>query len=295
MRLGYPTVNTELELKPSNPLRLKSYSPEQFRQTVEANLAGLLKILEWNMAHDLLLFRISSEIIPFAADPVCKIDWANENAAQLKLIGQYIQKHDMRISMHPDQFVLINSLDLGTFQASLAELNYHARFLEALGLDASHKIQIHVGGIYGHKSQSMDRFIQRHGLLPQAVKDRLVIENDDRLFSLQDCLYLSQQTATPVLFNNLHHQLLNASETITQAFDLSRQTWQVVDGVPMTDYSSPKPTVSRQGSHSNSIDLTDFKQYLQQIQKYDFDIMLDFKDKQVSALQAIELVKSVRK
>lgn len=76
----------------------------------------------------------------------------------------------MRISMHPDHFVLINSPNEDIQEKSVAELKYHCDFLDALGLDSSHKIQIHVGGVYGDKPTATQRFIDRYKQLSAQVK-----------------------------------------------------------------------------------------------------------------------------
>ena len=84
--------------------------------------------------------------------------------------------------MHPDQFVLINSPSEEIFEKSIRDLIYHEEVLSLLGLDSTHKIQIHVGGMYGDKTTAIERFVKRFEALPERIKKRLVIENDDRLF-----------------------------------------------------------------------------------------------------------------
>src|SRR5690606_25679090 len=102
--------------------------------------------------------------------------------------------NQMRVSFHPDQFTLLNSPSESIFENSLRELRYHAAVLEAMNLPQEHKIQIHVGGIYNDKQTSIQRFIDRFALLPDEIKTRLAIENDDRLYSLADCLSIHRQT-----------------------------------------------------------------------------------------------------
>jgi UV DNA damage endonuclease len=248
MKIGYPCINRALSCRSSRTFRLASYSDERMRSTIEENLNCLQQILEFNRDHDLLFFRITSDLIPFASHPICTFPWHKTFKKKFKAIGDFIKKHDMRVSMHPDQFVLINSLDDGIFQRSVAELIYHAEVLDLLGADATAKIQIHVGGIYGNKRKSMERFVKRFYLLPDAVKKRLVIENDERLYSVNDCLHIHQETNLPLVFDVFHFFCYNNGEGIREMFSEVCRTWSNTDGLPITDYSSQEKS-KRKGSH----------------------------------------------
>jgi len=191
----------------------------------------------------------------------------------------------MRISMHPDQFTLINSPDPAIFERSSAELAYHARVLDLLGLDLTAKMQIHAGGVYGDKKASLDRFCARFERLDVKIRRRLVVENDDRQYSLADCLAVSRRTGTPVLFDSFHHQLNSNGEDTAAALRLAAATWGKSDGLLMVDYSSQKKG-ERPGAHAESIDLRSFAGFIAAGGALDFDIMLEIKDKEKSALRA---------
>jgi UV DNA damage endonuclease len=186
MRSGYPCINTSIGCKSSRTFRLKSYSEERLVETVENNLMCLMKILKFNVKHNILFFRITSDLVPFASHPICKFDWQGSYGKWFKTIGDFIKSYDMRISMHPGQFTLINSPDNRVFENSVRELVYHEQVLDLMELDTSAKIQIHVGGTYRDKEGSMIRFVERFENLDEIVKRRLVIENDDNRYSLKD-------------------------------------------------------------------------------------------------------------
>ncbi len=287
MRIGYPCINNTLDCKADRTFRLKSYSEERLMATVQNNLDCLARILEYNARNHLLFFRITSDLVPFASHPVCRFNWQRHFAAQLSEIGRMARSHRMRISMHPDQFVVINSPNEEVVDNSIRELQYHAQILDLMGLDLSAKIQIHVGGVYGDRAQSLARFVGRHALLSEAVRRRLVVENDERSYALADCLQVSAATGIPVLFDAFHHQILNRGETVAEALRLTARTWNVEDGPPMADYSQPSPGKSR-GSHAASIDIRQFRRFLSETSPLDFDIMLEIKDKERSALKAVK-------
>lgn len=290
MRIGYPCINRSIGCTANHTFRLASYSEERLASTVENNLECLDRILHWNLERGFLFFRISSDIVPFASHPVCTYDWEGHFKKRFASIGRFIKKSTMRISMHPDQFVLINSPDRGIVQRSVAELKYHAKVLGAMKLDTSAKIQIHVGGVYGDKEKAIERFLKNYSKLPKDVKARLVIENDERSYSLQDCLKISKKTSIPVLFDSFHHECKNEGESLRNAVLLASKTWKKRDGILMVDYSS-QAKGKRKGSHCESIDLRHFRRFIKETKGLDFDIMLEIKDKEKSAEKALKVLK----
>jgi len=285
MKIGYPCLNRSLGCTSSRTFRLRSYSPERLIETVRQNLLCLGRVLEFNRANGLLFFRVTSDLVPFASHPVCTVPWPQVFAAEFADLGTFIKRNGIGISMHPDPFTLINSPDPDIFRRSAAELEYHARVLELLGLDRSAKIQIHVGGVYNDKPASLDRFCRRFEQLDRRIRRRLVVENDDRQYSLADCLQISRRTGIPVLFDSFHHQLNNDGQGLSTAISLAAASWGKNDGLPMVDYSSQKKG-ARPGSHAESIDLKHFSRFLKAVGGLDIDIMLEIKDKEKSALRA---------
>jgi UV DNA damage endonuclease len=155
MKIGYPCINYSIGKKTISTFRLSSYSEERLIQCINYNLLTLIEILRFNIDNNFMFFRISSDIIPFASHPICKFDWKDYFKSDFIQIGQLIKKHDIRISMHPDQFVLINAKNQDIVTNSIKELEYHTVLLDLMGLDQSAKVQIHIGGIYGDKERSI--------------------------------------------------------------------------------------------------------------------------------------------
>ncbi|MFC1843116.1 UV DNA damage repair endonuclease UvsE, partial [Candidatus Dependentiae bacterium] len=292
MKIGYPCINRTIGCTANSTFRLANYSQEKLIETVDNNLACLQKILEYNVAHDLLFFRISSDIIPFASHPVCRFEWRNYFTPKFYEIGNYIKKHKFRISMHPDQFILLNAKDTNIVKKSIAELIYQCDLLDLMELDQTAKVQIHVGGVYGDKASAIARFIKVYNTLPQNVQKRLVIEHDDHRFSLQDCLQIYEKIKIPVVFDTLHYECFNAGEPVREALLLAAKTWNKNDGPLMVDYSEQEKG-KRKGTHAQTIDVRHFEKFLHDVnfddlkkQGLDCDIMLEIKDKEKSALKA---------
>ncbi len=289
MKIGYPCINRNISCSSNKTFRLKSYSETRLKETIESNLLCLFRILRYNVQNHLLFFRITSDLVPFASHPINTFDWQEFFKSDFQAIGDFIVKNRIRISMHPDQFTLINSIREEIFEKSKTELQYHSDVLDLMNLDASAKIQIHVGGVYADKLQSMERFVIRLGSLSSSIKQRLVIENDDKLYDIDDCLEINERTRLPILFDAFHHQLHKRSNLSENYFELIANTWASErDGVPMVDYSSRKPGGSAT-QHAEHIDPNDFQSFLRNTQPVDFDIMLEIKGKEKSALKALEI------
>ena len=293
MRIGYPCINRGIGCSTNSTFRLASYTDERLVEKVGNNLDCLLKTLQYNVKHGLFFFRISSDVVPFASHPVCTYDWPGHFRGHFRKIGEFIREHNIRISMHPDQFVIINALKDNVVEASIRELEYHCTVLDEMELDGTAKIQIHLGGVYGDKSSAIDRFIARYNALSTSLKRRLVIENDDRSYSLEDCLSVYQKIGIPILFDAFHHQCLHNGETLRQGLELSASTWQESDGIPMVDYSSQQRG-QRSGSHAKTLNTASFKKFLQETRGLDFDLMLEIKDKETSALKGLKILKEKR-
>jgi UV DNA damage endonuclease len=290
MKIGYPCINWTIGCKGAKTFRLKSYSEQRLIDTVTNNLACLSDMLRFNVDHNILFFRITSDLVPFASHPVCQFDWRTYFKDRLASIGSFIKSHNIRISMHPGQYTVLNSQDRSVLVRSIKELQYHADVLDALDLDVSAKIQTHVGGVYGDKNKSIQRFIGRYRDLDEALKRRLVIENDDRSYTTDDCLRIHEETGVPILFDAFHHELNHSWSSIVDTFATITGTWQEHDGIPMVDYSYHR-SGGRKVSHTESIDIAHFEYFLATTQPYDVDIMLEIKDKETSALKAVEIAR----
>ena len=294
MKVGYPCVNETLPCSAAGTFRLASYSEERLVTTVAANLACLRQILEWNVAHGLLFFRMGSGIVPFGSHEVNTFPWQAHFKAEFQALGAYIRQHEMRISFHPDQFVVLNSPDPAIVQRSVAELVYQGSMLDLMELDGTAKLQIHAGGAYGDKGAALARWVETfQTLVPEAVKIRLVVENDDRLYSLRECLSLHDLTGVPILFDNFHHECLNHGEPMREALRLAAATWHPVrDGVLMMDYSSQAPG-ERRGKHTDTLVPELFRAFLADLDGLNVDMMLEIKDKEASAVRAAQVLREV--
>jgi len=279
MKIGYACINLTLPCTSSSTFRLRNFSDERFLEIVKKNLNCLTEILYWNQDKKIKFFRISSGLIPFADHPVCKIEWQKIFQKEFAEIGRYIKKNKMRVSMHPDHFTILNSKDEKIVQKAIKTLEYHNDILDLLEVESTNKIQIHVGGVYGDKEKSKERFIENYKKLPLKIKKRLVLENDDRSFSLKDCLDISKEAGIPLVFDVFHHSLLNNGESLKKATSLASKTWKKEDGHLMIDFSSQSKE-KRRGAHADYLEIEDFNSFLKETKNIKKDVMLETKNKE---------------
>ena len=174
-------------------MRLANATPERLREVTALNLDALETILRWNAEHDIRVFRISSNTIPFGSHPANNVRWWEEFAPRLAELGALMD--GMSISTHPGQYTVLGSGRPEVVEASLAELEYQALLLRSFGLDAAHKMVIHLSG-------TPERFLAAVERLSSDAQARLVVENDER-WSLEDVLALGLTT----VFDVFHHRL----------------------------------------------------------------------------------------
>jgi UV DNA damage endonuclease len=182
------------------------------------------------------------------------LDWAREFAAEFAVIGRAIRDGGLRISMHPDQFVVLNSPRPEVVQSSVAELVYQAEFAEWTGVDV---INLHGGGVYGDRPAALARLERAIDALPCDVRTRLTLENDDRSFTPSDLLPVCQRTGVPLVYDVHHHRCLPDGLTIEEATAAAVKTWKCE---PLFHISSPK-TGWNSGDpkpHHDFIDPADF-------------------------------------
>lgn len=281
INLGYACINTTINCTSNKTFRLSSYSEERLKETIEENLDCLDKIIEWNYNNEIKFFRIGSGLIPFASHEICKFNWQSFYEEEFKKIGGKIKNYGIRVSMHPDQFVVLNSLNEKIVEKSIREIEYHCDVLDLLGVKGEGKITLHVGGMYGNKQEAMERFISNYNKLSKRIRERIVVENDDKMYTIEDCLYINERCGIPVVFDWFHHQC-NPVKKIN--YERIIKTWKEKDGNPIFHYSDQLEG-GRKGSHSLTINVKEYKKFKKEIEKYNVDLMLEVKDKEISVLK----------
>ena len=289
MRVGYACVNTQLPSS-ARTLRLARVTPGRLSVLISQNLDALAAILRWNAAHGVVVFRLTSNLIPFGSHAANGVAWWDEFGERLSEIGAFIRAEGMRMSTHPGQYTVLSSARESVVAAALAELEYHDRLLTALGLDRSHKIVLHVGSGAADPASAHARFLSAYERLPAGPRERLVLENDER-WPLDSVLELAGRLPVPVVLDVFHHELAPSLDGLV-ARDLvllAAETWRAGDGRQEVHFSTQEPG-RRAGAHAESVDLAAFAKFVDAVGDLPLDCILEVKDKEQSVLRVRHLL-----
>lgn len=296
-RLGYVAMTMDLvDCSPSGTVTFSIYDKlpndeariYRLRKITAKNLENTLRILRFNKAMGINVFRLTSKLVPLATHLATEgWDYTGDFSKEFKEIGVFIKENDLRVSAHPDHFTLINSPSAEVLSASIKDLDYHTRLFEAMGLeDYGYKLVIHVGGLYKDKASSIARFKENFIKLPERLRKRLIIENDDKSYTARDVLLLCKEIGAPMVLDVHHHYCANEGESLELLLPDIFGTWKYERFKPKIHFSSPKSKKDFR-SHADYIELEEFIKFIRIACKVDldFDVMLEAKSKERSLLQ----------
>ena len=256
------------------------------------NAESLLEALKFCRLNGIGAFRINSQILPLKTHP--ELGYAIEDLPQsteivnaFRKCKAYCRRHDLRTSFHPDQFILLSSPNPEVTQRSLAELVYQAEVAEWVGADV---INIHAGGAYGNKAEALRRLIRQIRDLPQGLRSRLTLENDDRLYSPHDLLPVCEKLRIPFVYDLHHHRCLPDGQNVEETTHRALSTW---DREPLFHISSPLNSWEdgNPRNHHDFIDLEDLPEFWL---KQNVTVEVEAKAKELAVLKLIREVNKNR-
>ena len=174
---------------------------DTLKQKIIENLKDTIKLIDWNEMNGIKVFRLSSELFPHKSNK--KVDDYSFDFAipLLKEMGNRARLFNQRITFHPGQYNVVGTPNIECFKQTISDLKYHADVLDIMEMDHNSVMVVHGGGVYGDKTLTKQRWCRQFELLPENVKKRLVIENCEKCFSIEDCLEISQEINIPEKYN----------------------------------------------------------------------------------------------
>lgn len=194
------------------------------------NAKDLVEIIKWNHKNGFNLFRVSSDIVPWASEfKLSDMPDYQKFSNILKGAGTLAKTYNQRITSHPGPFNVLVSPNEKVVQNTFKDLTTHGEIFDLMGLESSYQnpINIHCNGVYGDKIAAMNRFIDNYKKLPESVRSRLVVENDDKasMYSVKDLMYLHERIGIPITFDYHHHKFNTGGLTEQEALELAMSTW----------------------------------------------------------------------
>ena len=252
-RMGYACINMQLSSQKPKIYTGRSMIKRTFKQKGIKyaselglqNTKDLFEIIKWNKENGFDFFRITSNLFPWCSE--YKLEdmpdhW--EIAGILGEIGKYVDEHNMRLTSHPGPFNVLTSPHPHVVENCINDLSTHGEVFDMMGVSRTpyNKINIHIGGAYGDKVSAMERFCKNFHRLPNSVKSRLTVENDDKatMYSVKD-LYegVYCKIGIPIVFDYHHHRFCTGGLSEEDALEVAISTWPT-DIVPVVHYSESR-------------------------------------------------------
>jgi UV DNA damage endonuclease len=293
---------------------LKSHDTRRWQNDphLSVSLAYLRDIFLYLERQDIHMYRLAADLAPYVTHPDLPQfhSQIEECATELTTLGEMASELDLRLSFHLPLVSVLNAEDERVARQTVEQAGAHAKILDGLALGPEAVIVAHVGGVYGDKERALARFVERYESLPMSARRRLVLENDDKRFSVADIAWVSRETGIPLVFDLLHHLNHNPQDmAVLEALDTCLRTWPA--GVrPKVHFSSPRTAmriIERKGSargtksltmraprphqHADFVDPFRFVDFIEEASRYDlaeFDVMLEAKGKDLALLHLRE-------
>jgi len=296
IELGYACINLSLQKDKKNKITCNrsmikrtfaAKGTEYASELARLNTKDILPILEWNHRNDIKVFRMTSCLFPWASEYMLEdLPDFEEISKNLKVAGDYAKEKGIRLSFHPGPFNILASTKEKVINSAVVDLSIHGKIMDLMGMPRSHwaKINIHIGASYGDRESALARWVENFQRLPDSVKTRLTVENDDKtsLFSTKD-LYkgIYKRIPVPIVFDYHHHRFRNDGESEDECHAMACETWG--DVRPCFHYSESasekEDSPKRANAHSDYV--------YDKINDYgrDFDVVIEAKAKELALMK----------
>ncbi|WP_066298568.1 UV DNA damage repair endonuclease UvsE [Bacillus sp. FJAT-29937] len=305
MRIRFGYVANALGLwdaSPSKTVTFARYSTlpkdermEKLKSITAQNLHHTKRILHYNIAHEIELYRFSSSLVPLATHPEVMWDFITPFKNEWEELGSLVQQYKLRVSFHPNQFTLFTSPREEVTINAVKDMQYHFKMLNAMNALDSGLINIHIGGAYGDKNESLTRFHQNLKKLPEEIKRHMTLENDDKTYDIRETLITCEKENIPMILDYHHYKANNGESDLPLYLPRIFNTWNTFNMVPKVHISSPKSDQAYR-SHADFVSLDFILPFLKMAKELnqDFDIMIEAKQKNLAMQRLVDEIAAIR-
>jgi UV DNA damage endonuclease len=288
MKYGYACINTALcKLRPKIYVNrsmiqktFKSCGLKYASELALKNVTDLFKV-KWNNNNNIHFYRMSSNMFPWMSEyELNELPDFKKIKNLLKNIGIFVNQNNHRLTFHPGPFNVLASPKQFVVNKTVKEINQHAQIMDLMNLEQSSfsKINVHIGGVYKSKIDSLKRWCDNYNLLSQSAKNRLTVENDDKIncYNINDLLFVHLQLNVPLVLDYHHHFCNPGKLSLKDAVSIVIQTWNGI---------TPVIHISQQRDNLNIRAHSDFITEKFHTFNYDVDVMFEAKMKEQALIQ----------
>lgn len=301
IRLGYVALSKTLDnITTSSTITYTNYKElssiekvDKLNKIIVSNFLDLESILNYNIKNNVHFYRLTSKLVPLATHNKVNFEYIHKYKKYYKKIGDLINKYNLRLDTHPDQYCVLNSTNNDIVSSSISILNYHKNILESFKIK-NPIIILHVGSSVFGKEKSISRFINNFNKLDEKLKKMIALENDDKVYNIKDVLELCKKLKIPMVLDYHHFVCNNNDENLYDYIDEIFDTWNNTKIVPKIHFSSPKNKTKKDiRSHHDYINSDDFIKFIENVKIVgrDFDVMLEAKMKDEALFRLVRELK----
>ena len=285
VRVGYACLNLSLKesFKNYRLATVEKKDEEKITQVIWHNIRLLREIIDYNIKHNIYVYRVSSDLVPFCTHPYVRALYEEKVLNNEEIYHHFTairalqEERNLRISIHPSQFNVLSSPKKEVVSRSIEEINAQTEWIKAL---RGENVVIHVGGSYGDKKSALERF-KTH--LRYVDQNLISIENDDKTYNVEEVVEMCQHQCVKWVYD-YHHDRCHPSpphevERLIKAYPPSK--YHLSTGTP---HSNSRP----HADYISAIDYKHFTEFLSHCGIKEADVIFEAKKKNKAIFHILE-------
>lgn len=301
LRIGYCCLNVKLRslgIFTSRTCRLETIKKLSINYSYELahkNLDDMAAIFRWNHQHRIYVFRMSSEMFPFATHPDYeKIYDLAQFEETLTKLGKLAKVYNQRLTFHPGQHCVLASKSDNVIKNAVIDVNFHAKILDMMGINKDGVIVLHGGSKQDGIIESLKRLKESYRLLSKSAKQRLTLENCETMFAVEDLIPISEELKIPIILDFHHHNINPGTIDLTSLIKSVLNVWHSRNITPLFHLSESKPGVKvtdnimLRRAHSDYVQAFPIE-LLETVKHHRIDLDIEAKQKDKAVLKLYEI------
>lgn len=258
---------------------------------IKLNFKNFEQVLKYNYDNKIKFYRMTHTMFPLLTHPNVNIDYKYVFKDDFERLKKIINNYNIRIDTHPDEFCLLTSINDSVTDNSIKILKFHLEIFKLLGING--KCVLHLGSAMPTKEEAIKRFINNFNHLKNELKKLIILENDDKTYTVTDTLTLCEKLNIPMVLD-YHHYNCNhlKNEKIDKLLPRIIKTWEHTGLSPKMHFSCPL-NAKQKRNHSTYLNYNSFVKFLKLLKPLntDIDIMLEAKGKDEALFRLVRQLK----